>query len=141
MSDSEAQQRLIALTKQYFVKGDAGDPSVLEMFSDQVQVYFPKFGTRTGKAAVLNFVQGLLGNLQSLTHAVESYNYLVVGNTVVVEGTESGVMRDGTSWPVEGRSEGRFCNVFEFDGDLITRVFIYVDPDFTGADEARRYWV
>ncbi|HTN04106.1 MAG TPA: hypothetical protein VL132_19605 [Planctomycetaceae bacterium] len=64
----------------------------------------------------------------------------VAGDHVIVEGFESGVMADGTPWPVEGRSEGRFANVFEFDGDLIKRVHIYVDPDFASADNERFLW-
>ena len=140
MTISTSEQRRIDLTKQYFRKGDAGDQTVLDMFSDNVTLYFPKFGTRSGKAEIVNFIQGLLGNLQSLRHDVDTYRYIAAGNTVVVEGTESGVMKDGASWPVRGRTEGRFCNVFEFEGELISRVHIYVDPDFAGLDRDRFYW-
>jgi hypothetical protein len=33
-----------------------------------------------------------------------------------------------------------FCNVFEFEGELIKRVHIYADPDFNSADAARVAW-
>jgi len=140
MTYSMIEQRHIEMAKQYFLKGDAGDQTILNMFTDNVQLYFPKFGTRSGKGEVIAFIRGLLGKLESLKHEVDTYNYIASGNLVVVEGTESGVMKDGTTWPVAGGSEGRFCNVFEFDGDLITRVHIYVDPDFAGEDHDRFYW-
>jgi hypothetical protein len=81
------QNRLI---KQYFVKGDAGDPTILDLFTEDVEIRFPKFGTRSGKAAIPLFVQGLLGAVESLTHYPDQYTYLAVGNVVVVEGWESG---------------------------------------------------
>lgn len=140
MNDEDKTLQMINTAKLYFIKGDAGDLTILDLFSDDVQLYFPKFGTRTGKQEVIAFIQGLMGNLGTLKHEVERYNYIAVGNTVVVEGTESGLMKDGSQWPVAGRSEGRFCNVFEFTNDLISRVHIYVDPDFAGADEERFYW-
>jgi len=140
MNNEDQTQQMIEIAKLYFTKGDAGDLTILDLFSDDVQLYFPKFGTRTGKNEVVAFIQGLMGNLGGLKHDVEQYTYIAVGNTVVVEGTESGVMKNGSHWPVEGRSEGRFCNVFDFSNDLISRVHIYVDPDFAGDDNERFYW-
>lgn len=140
MTNSENSKKLIEITKLYFGKADAGDPSILDLFSEDVQLFFPKFGTRTGKAKVIEFVQGLMSKLDSLNHDVETYNYVANGQIVVVEGTESGVAKNGQHWPVEGISEGRFCNVFEFTGTLISRLHIYVDPDFLGEDEDRFYW-
>ncbi|WP_406227060.1 nuclear transport factor 2 family protein [Pseudomonas siliginis] len=141
MTSTASTDQLIEITKQYFLKGDAGDMTILDLFTDGVQFYFPKFGTRTGKDQVIAFVQGLMGQLEKLEHNVESYNYIANGQTVVVEGTEKGVAKNGAHWPAEGNaSEGRFCNVFEFTGTLISRVHIYTDPDFMGQDEARFYW-
>lgn len=140
MTSANDSNELIDITKLYFGKADAGDPSILELFSDDVQLFFPKFGTRTGKEQVVAFVQGLMSQLDSLKHDVDTYNYIASGRIVVVEGTESGVAKNGEHWPVAGRSEGRFCNVFEFTGTLISRLHIYVDPDFSGQDDARFYW-
>lgn len=140
MNNEDKTLQMIEIAKLYFIKGDAGDLTILDLFSDDVQLYFPKFGTRTGKNEVVAFIQGLMGNLGDLKHDVEKYTYIAVGNTLVVEGIESGMMKNGSPWPVEGRSEGRFCNVFEFSNDLISRVHIYVDPDFAGDDKERFYW-
>lgn len=140
MSSSNETEKRIALVKEYFRKGDTGDTTIIEMFADDIELYFPKFGTRSGKAAVGAFVQGLLGQVQSLQHYQEEYTYIPSGDFVVVEGWESGVAKDGTAWPVKGRSDGRFCNVFRFQGDLISHLHIYVDPDFSGRDTERFYW-
>lgn len=140
MSSSNDTERYIALAKEYFRKGDAGDPTILDMFTSDVEIYFPKFGIRSGKEGVGTFVQGLLGQVQSLKHYPDDYNYVAAGDFVVVEGYESGVAKDGTAWPSPGRSDGRFCNVFRFRGDLISHLHIYVDPDFTGQDTDRFYW-
>ncbi|PLZ00721.1 nuclear transport factor 2 family protein [Burkholderia sp. WAC0059] len=140
MSSSSETEKRIALVKEYFRKGDTGDTTIINMFADDVELYFPKFGTRSGKAAVGAFVQGLLGQVQSLQHYQEEYTYIPFGDYVVVEGWESGVAKDGTPWPVKGRSDGRFCNVFRFRDDLISHLHIYVDPDFAGRDTERFYW-
>ena len=34
----------------------------------------------------------------------------------------------------------RLCNVFEFRGDLICRMHIYLDPDYGGEDKDRFLW-
>jgi hypothetical protein len=110
------------------------------MFTDDIELYFPRFGTHTGKAAVTAFIQGLLGRVQSLRHDSDRNTYISSGNFVIVEDWECGVMRDGMAWPVPGRSDGRFCNVFRFRGDEISHLHIYVDPDFTGQDADRYFW-
>ncbi|SDI95456.1 nuclear transport factor 2 family protein [Pseudomonas abietaniphila] len=140
MTNSENSRKLVEITKLYFNKADSGDPSILDLFCDDVQLFFPKFGTHTGKAKVIEFVQGLKSKLDSLNHDVRTYNYIANGQIVVVEGTESGVAKNGKHWPVKDLSEGRFCNVFEFKGTLISRLHIYVDPDFLGEDKDRYYW-
>lgn len=140
MNTADKPQDRVNLVKEYFRKGDAGDASIVDMFDEDIELYFPKFGLRTGKRAVGAFVQGLLGQLRVLQHCPDKYNYIVSGDFVVVEGWESGVTRSGTAWPVQGRTDGRFCNVFRFRGELIAGLHIYVDPDFTGQDEDRFYW-
>lgn len=140
MKPSNTSAQRIERVKDYFRKGDAGDSTIVEMFTDDVELYFPKFGTRTGKAAIAAFVQGLLGQLQSLQHFPDRYTYIASGDFVVVEGWEAGISKDGTAWPVPGRSDGRFCNVFRFRDDRISQLHIYVDPDFLGQDADRFFW-
>lgn len=75
--------------------------------------------------------------LENLEHDIGGFNYIVSGNSIVVEGTERGVTRNGVHWPDGVVSQGRFCSVFEFDGVFIRRMHIYVDPDFTSEDQDR----
>lgn len=125
----------IAIAKSYFAKVDAGDPMLLEMFTDDVQAYFPKIGTTHGKIALAKLVQTLTTTVRSFVHDERVMLFTHAGDRLVVEGTETGVLADGTPWPAGARSEGRFCNVFEFRGSLISRLHIYADPDFAGRYE------
>lgn len=140
MSDAALTQTRIEAANDYFRKIDSGDPSILDMLTDDVETYFPKFGVGYGKADFMEVAKGLMRSLQSIRHDLDRMKFHVAGHHVIVEGFESGVMADGTSWPVEGRSEGRFANVFEFEGALIKRIYIYVDPDFASTHNERFLW-
>lgn len=140
MSDTALTQTRIEVATDYFRKIDSGDPSIVHIMTETVEVYFPKFGVGYGKADFMEVAKGLMGSLQSIKHDLERLTFHVAGDHVIVEGFESGVMADGTAWPIEGLSEGRFANVFQFQGDLIQRVFIYADPDFASADKKRFLW-
>ena len=130
----------IEAATEYFRKIDNGDPGIGDMFTDDVQIYFPKFGTGRGKEQVGAAAQGLLGSLQSIKHDFDRMTFHVSGDHVIVEGFESGVSADGTVWPKPDKSEGRFCNVFAFEGTLISSVHIYVDPDFTSSHSEGFLW-
>ncbi|QRK08844.1 nuclear transport factor 2 family protein [Archangium violaceum] len=132
--DSNSRLRAV---QDYFRKVDLRDPGIMELFTDDVQLFFPKFGVSRGKAGLARFSQLLTSYLESIEHDIEGFRYVVSGDSIVVEGTERGVTRDGVHWPDNEISQGRFCNVFEFEGPLIRRVHIYVDPDFTSADLER----
>jgi len=139
MTEDRNQQR-IAVVIDYFRKVDAGDPSIMDLLTDDIQMYFPKFGVGYGKADVGRAVQGMMSSLRKIEHDFDRMNILVSGDHVVVEGFEGGISANGTPWPVEGRSEGRYCNVFQFDGLKIKRLHIYVDPDFDSTHEERFLW-
>lgn len=124
----------IRIVETYFRKIDAKDATVLDLFTEDVQMFFPKFGYGYGKADMIQFSEIMGRHLEQLEHDIENFNYIVAGDSVVVEGRERGVTRAGVNWPDGRISDGRFCNVFEFRSSLISRVFIYVDPDYTSAD-------
>ncbi|MCM2505517.1 nuclear transport factor 2 family protein [Aureimonas altamirensis] len=127
----------IETVRDYFRKVDAKDPSLIDLFTDDVEFFFPKFGTARGKAAVARFGERIAQEAARLTHDIDGFVFTVEENRVVVEGREWGVTADGREWPDGEVSQGRFANVFEFDGPLISRTYIYVDPDVT-SDDARR---
>ncbi|HWA57890.1 MAG TPA: nuclear transport factor 2 family protein [Gemmatimonadales bacterium] len=109
-----------------------GDGDLLDLFTEDVQAYFPKIGTTRGKAELVQLVQRLSRAVPRFAHDPTLMVFTREGSRLVVEGTESGVFADGTPWPAGARSEGRYCNVFDFQGPLIRRLHIYVDPDFAG---------
>ena len=53
------------------------------------------------------------------------------------EGTVTGELRSGPTFPDRLISFGMFCNIFEFEGALIKRVNIDEDPDFGSGDADR----
>nr|WP_272210241.1 nuclear transport factor 2 family protein [Marinicella sp. W31]MDC2876106.1 nuclear transport factor 2 family protein [Marinicella sp. W31] len=140
MNDDALAKVRVTIAADYFRYVDNGDPRLPDLMTDDVEIYFPKFGTSKGKEALAEAARGLMASLLSLAHDMESMKYHVAGNHVITEGFESGVTKDGIAWPIAGRSEGRFCNVFEFEGELIKRLFVYVDPDFASTHGERFLW-
>ena len=39
-----SDQNKIAMAREYFMRADQGSPDVLELFHEDAEVYFPKFG-------------------------------------------------------------------------------------------------
>lgn len=122
----------IRLAKQYFAKVDAGDATLLDLFTEDAQVYYPTFGTVSGKAAFVKIVQGLSVAVRQFVHDPASMVFTQAGNRLAVEGIETGILADGSPFPASARSQGRYCNVFEFRGTQISRLHIHADPDLAG---------
>lgn len=127
----------VEIVRSYFRKVDAGDPSLMDLYTEDVELYFPKFGVGRGKADMAEFAARLGGDLTSLAHDIDGLDFIVAGDRVVVEGQERGVTADGQAWPDGRICTGRFCNVLTFRGDLISSVHVYTDPDFTSSHEAK----
>ncbi|MEI3789216.1 MULTISPECIES: nuclear transport factor 2 family protein [unclassified Chryseobacterium] len=123
----------------YFKKIDSGifDDEYFDLYAEDVEMYYPKFGFEKGQQGIKNFGTVIGKHLEKLTHDIQNFRYTFSDTVIVVEGNEKGVTRSGKEWPDNHTSFGKFCNVFEFDGELIKRVHIYVDPDFTSEDTER----
>jgi hypothetical protein len=134
MAEDALTRARIEVIRNYFRRVDARDPSLLDLFADDVEFFFPKFGPARGKEALVTFGERMTRHLASLEHDIDGLNFIVAGDTIAVEGKEWGVTQAGVQWPDGAVSQGLFCNVFEFDGLLIRRTYIYVDPDFTSED-------
>jgi hypothetical protein len=79
-------------------------------------------------------------NLQLLaTGLLLSHLGVVIWDYLVVEGTSHGKM-SGKSWAGGTTPGGRFWNLFKFRDGRISSVHVYLDPDYTGEDEARFRW-
>jgi hypothetical protein len=79
--------------------------------------------------------------LKAIRHDYAYFNYIINGDQVVVEGTSSGMTADGVEWRAGVTHAGRWCDVFEIRDFKIQRLFIYLDPDYAGADVARYPWL
>lgn len=122
----------VAIVRAYFRMVDDGDPGLLDLYTDDVELFFPKFGYGRGKDDMAEFARRLWVDLGSIEHDIEGLDIMVAGDRVIVEGREWGTLADGTAWPDGQVSTGRFCNVFTFRGTEISSVHIYADPDIAG---------
>jgi ketosteroid isomerase-like protein len=116
--------------------------SIFDLFADDAQVYFPKWGLATGKEQITKMVSDLGAAIKHIEHHYAQLNWVFSGDTVVCEGTSHGEHRDG-AWRagVPEWGAGRWCDVFEIRDWKIQRVFIYLDPDYAGRDTERYPWL
>ena len=135
--DSDNRVRIV---REYFRRCDAGTQDVVDLLTDDVQIYFPKYGIGVGRPSFFEFGSAVMATLESISHDVDNFKWIVADDAVVVEGTTRGVTRSGVAWEGGKTPGGRFCSTFEFRNDLISRMFIYLDPDFAGADRERFLW-
>ena len=115
--------------------------SILDLFAEDAQVYFPKWGVATGKAQIGEMFGAVGGRLKAIRHDYASFNWIMTGtDTFACEGTSYGEHEDG-EWRAGVTHAGRWCDVFEVRDFLIQRCFIYLDPDYAGADTDRYPWL
>ncbi|WP_447039599.1 nuclear transport factor 2 family protein [Streptomyces sp. DSM 118878] len=144
MTDEQRKSVALAYLKAFDRGGKSADGTpLLDLFADDAQVYFPKWGLADGKAQIARMFGDVGGPIRSITHDYAGFNWIFSGaDTVVCEGTSHGEHRDGP-WRA-GAPEwggGRFCDVFEIRDWLIHRCFIYLDPDYGGGDADRYPWL
>lgn len=144
MTDEQRKSVAIEYLKAFDKGGVTSDGgSILDLFADDAQVYFPKWGLATGKDEIGRLFGDVGGTIESILHHYSHFNWVFSGSDVVVaEGTSEGEHRDGP-WRAGAPewSAGRWCDVFEIRGWKIQRCFIYLDPDYAGLDVARYPWL
>ncbi|HEY3729186.1 MAG TPA: hypothetical protein VGL51_18565, partial [Solirubrobacteraceae bacterium] len=70
--------------------------SILDLFAEDAQVYFPKWGLANGKAEIGTMFGDVGGTLKSITHHYSHFNWIFSGSDLlVVEGTSHGEHQDG----------------------------------------------
>jgi hypothetical protein len=77
--------------------------------------------------------------LEYIQHDYDRLNFIPSADYLIVEGTSQGRM-SGKLWAGGKTPGGRFCNVFKLRDGRISSLHIYLDPDYTGEDEARFRW-
>jgi ketosteroid isomerase-like protein len=135
---TDEQRKSVAL--EYLKRLDRGE-AFLDLFAQDAQVYFPKWGLANGMEEVQKLFTDLGSILSGIRHDYAYFNYICQGDLVVVEGTSYGTTANGTEWRAGVTHAGRWCDVFEIRDFKIQRVFIYLDPDYAGEDTARYPWL
>jgi ketosteroid isomerase-like protein len=144
MTDSERKALALEYLKAFDNAGmtESGG-SILELFAEDAQVYFPKCGFANGRDEIGQMFGDVGGTLKSILHDYDAFIYVMTGtDTFAVEGKSAGEHRDGP-WKA-GEPEhgaGRWCDVFEVRDGKIQRCFIYLDPDYAGKETARYPWL
>ncbi len=144
MTDEQRKSVALEYLKAFDNGGimSTGD-SILDLFADDAQVYFPKWGVANGKEEIGQLFGDVGATLKWIRHDYSHFNWVFSGSDVVVaEGTSSGEHQNGP-WRagVPDWGAGRWCDVFEIRDFKIQRVFIYLDPDYAGADIERYPWL
>ncbi len=138
-----------AVAESYLKSLDAGGVSpttglgLFDHFADDAEVFFPKWGVAKGKDQVIQMFTDVGGTLKGITHHYDGFTWYMNGtDSFAVEGTSEGEHRDGP-WMADQPKwgAGRFCDCFTVKDGKITRLFIYLDPDYAGQDTARYGWI
>ncbi|BCX69017.1 MULTISPECIES: nuclear transport factor 2 family protein [Pseudomonas] len=144
MSDEHRKSVILDYFRAFDNGGVAPDGRhILELFSEDAQVYFPKWGIATGRTQIAELFADLSARLISITHDYAHFNWVFSGTDVVVcEGTSHGEHVDG-AWCAGNPdwAAGYWCDVFEVRDWKIHRCFIYLDPDYAGQDCLRYPWL
>jgi len=142
MTDEQRKSVALEYLKAFDNSGvTSSGGSILDLFADDAQVFFPKWGLATGKAQIGQLFTDFGALLNSILHDYASFNWIMTGTDVFAcEGTSAGQHVDG-SWRAGVTHAGRWCDVFEIRDFLIQRCFIYLDPDYAGLDTDRYPWL
>jgi hypothetical protein len=133
-------EQMKSVVIEYFKRFDRGG-DVLELFADDADIYFPKWGVARGKEEIGRCFGDVAQLFTSILHHPEYLKMVVQEDVVVVEGITSGVAADGVQWRAGVTHGGRFVDWFEIRDFKIQRCFIYLDPDYSGADTERYHWL
>jgi len=136
---SPTDQNRLKVVQDYFRLADQGSREILELFHEDAEVYYPKFGFGFGRESIVELTKGFEGALEFVRHDYDTLKIIPAGDYVVVEGTSRGKL-SGKTWTGGETSGGRFCNVFKFRGDRLASVHVYLDPDYTSEDVPRFRW-
>src|SRR5260221_14616327 len=134
-----SRQSMIDTAQDYLRRLDEGRPDLLDLFTEDAEIYFPKFGVTKGRQHLLEMLGGFGGQVEYIRHDYATLNFLPSGDSLVVEGTSQGKLA-GKTWEGGKTPGGRFCKVFRFRDGRISSLHIFLDPDYTGEDAPRFRW-
>jgi len=135
---TDEQRKSVAL--EYLKRMDHGQ-DFFPLFAEDCELYFPKWGIAYGIDAIKQLFADVGGTLKAIKHDYAHFNYIVNGDTVVVEGSSHGTHASGANWRAGVTQAGLWCDVFEVRDFKIQRLYIYLDPDYADADNGRYPWL
>jgi hypothetical protein len=106
-----SDQEKIEMAREYFMRADQGRADILELFHEDAEIYFPKFGFGSGRNSFLEMVKGFEGSLEFIQHDYDQFTFIPSSDYLVVEGTSHGRM-SGKSW-AGGNSRRTFLQPFQ----------------------------
>jgi hypothetical protein len=139
--DGRGNTSKVEIVREYYRRSDAGDFPT-ELFTPDFQFYFPKFGLGHGPAEFFEMAGGLMAKtMKRAAHHRDDLVLIEQGALVAAEGTTEGLGADDVEWCGGKTPGGRFCSVFAFaPNGLISRMHIYLDPDYTSRNLAGFVW-
>src|SRR6266849_939744 len=114
MTDEQRKSVAMEYLKAFDNKGvTSSGASILDLFADDAQVFFPKWGLATGKKQIGQLFTDFGGLIEHILHDYATFNWVMTGtDTFAVEGTSAGRQRDGTPrsrWDEEHASKYVKC--------------------------------
>src|SRR4029450_3016340 len=97
MTDEQRKSVAVEYLKAFDNGGttSTGD-SILDLFAEDAQVYFPRGGLANGKSEIGKLFGDVGGTIREIVHHYSHFNWVFSGSDVVVcEGTSHGEHRDG----------------------------------------------
>src|SRR5207244_12027866 len=91
---TDEQRKSVAL--DYLKRLDRGE-EFFDLFADDAQVYFPKWGLANGRREIEQLFSNVAAILKSIRHDYAYFNYILQGIMPVVEVPSSGTAADGSA--------------------------------------------
>ena len=84
MTDEQRKSVIVEYLKAFDKAGVTTDGgSILDLFSDDAQVYFPKWGLANGKKEIGQMFGDIGSTLKSIQHHYSHFNYIFSGSDLV----------------------------------------------------------
>ncbi|MFZ4861919.1 nuclear transport factor 2 family protein [Sphingobacterium sp. Mn56C] len=130
-TQEDVQRRVVQTYYEKIRTGNFNAENDNDLFTPEVKVFFPKIGFAQGSVALDKISEQVRQFFNSRSSFEPDHrNFIVTGNTVVVEELYTGAIDRGDVQANTGGLDGKFCMVFEFVGNRIDRVYGTVDRIF-----------
>ncbi len=135
---TKEQRKQIALE---YMKGIDRPSEIMHLFADDAEVCFPKWGIASGRDQILKLWADIGSIIGALKHDYAHFNFYSEGDVLIVEGSSFGQTKDGVRFRSGLTHAGLFTDIFEIRNFKIQRLYIYLDPDYWGANTAPYPWL